>query len=200
MLLHRDLSPWYPSFLSPSGWIAGAPRYARHISNIAGSGAQTALAVNRYIGLRGQHILTEASKPLLMPNNSGWGFIQLSVIEMFREVILACWATSLNWYSGRNFLEIRGVKISYCLSVGGMLDQLTSSWSLFVLMGFLVVDVSLVRLQWLAGYLGLALVFVWGGAQGRGRLISGFREFCSSIGGAFILAVGLGAGLSFYGV
>ena len=87
MLLHRDLSPWYPSFLSPSGWIAGAPRYARHISNIAGSGAQTALAVNRY---RGQYILTEASKSLLMSNNSGLSFIQLSAIEMFREVILAC--------------------------------------------------------------------------------------------------------------
>ena len=65
-------------------------------------------------------------------------------------------------------MEIRGVKVCYCLSVGGMLDQLSSSWSIFVLMGFLVVDVSLVRLQWLAGYLGLVLVFVWGGAQGDG--------------------------------
>ena len=45
-------------------------------------------------------------------------------------------------------------------------------------------------LQWLTEYLGLALVFVWGGARG------GALSFCS-VGGAFIVAGGLGAGLSF---
>ena len=54
-------------------------------------------------------------------------------------------------------------------------------------------------LQWLGGYLGLAVVFVWGGASGGG-LISVFRGFSAGIGGAFILAGGLGAGLSSYGV
>ena len=47
----------------------------------------------------------------------------------------------------------------------------------------------------------LALVFVWGGARWGvgGGLISFFRVFSSSVSGAFILAGGLGAGLSFYG-
>ena len=45
--------------------------------------------------------------------------------------------------------------------------------------------------------LGLALVSMWGGAL-RGSLISGFQDFFASIGKAFILARGLGAGLSFY--
>ena len=48
--------------------------------------------------------------------------------------------------------------------------------------------------QWLTGYLGLVLVFVWGGAR-RGGLISVFQEFSTSIGEAFILAGGLGAGV-----
>ena len=55
-------------------------------------------------------------------------------------------------------------------------------------------------LRWLAGYLGLALVFLWGGAQwGGGRVVSVFWEFFASSGGAFILAGGLDTGLSFYG-
>ena len=51
-------------------------------------------------------------------------------------------------------------------------------------------------LQWLAGCLGLAMVFVRSGAQRRG-VISVFRGFSSSIGKDFILAGGLGIGLSF---
>ena len=54
-------------------------------------------------------------------------------------------------------------------------------------------------LRWLEGYLGLALVFVWGGAQWGGGFVSVFWEFFASIGGAFILAGGLGNVLSFYG-
>ena len=50
----------------------------------------------------------------------------------------------------------------------------------------------------LTGCLGLALVFVWGGAQrGRGGLISVFGKFSASIGKTFTLAWRLGAGLSF---
>ena len=48
-------------------------------------------------------------------------------------------------------------------------------------------------LQWLTGYLGLAVVFVWGGASG-GSLISVFRGFSAGIGGAFILAGGWALG------
>ena len=54
-------------------------------------------------------------------------------------------------------------------------------------------------LQSVAGYLGLALVFVWGGAL-RGGLIAIFIGLFATVGGIFILAGGLGAGLSFYGV
>ena len=46
------------------------------------------------------------------------------------------------------------------------------------------------------GVFGAGLVFVWNGAQGKG-LIFVFREFSASIGKAFILVGGLGAGLSF---
>ena len=48
----------------------------------------------------------------------------------------------------------------------------------------------------------LALVFMAlvGVARGREGLVSVFHEFSAGIGGAFILAGGLGAGLSFYGV
>ena len=58
--------------------------------------ADHALAVSQYIGLRSRYI-TRTSKSLLIPNNSKWNFVQLSVTEIFREVISACWATSLNW-------------------------------------------------------------------------------------------------------
>ena len=44
--------------------------------------------------------------------------------------------------------------------------------------------------------LGLALVSMWNSAL-RGSLISGFQDFFASIGKTFILARGLGAGLSF---
>ena len=94
---------------------------------------------------------TGTSKPLLISNNNKWNFIQLSVIEMFREVISACWATSLNCYGGmhvRNSLKMKNVvKISYCQCIPEILDQLTSSRSIFVLMGFLVVDISLMHLD-----------------------------------------------------
>ena len=39
------------------------------------------------------------------------------------------------------------VKVSYCLRIPEILDQLTSSRSIFVLMGFLVVDISLMHLD-----------------------------------------------------
>ena len=45
------------------------------------------------------------------------------------------------------------------------------------------------------GYLGLALVFVRGGAQWGGWVKFYFQEFSASVSGAFILAGGLGAGL-----
>ena len=45
----------------------------------------------------------------------------------------------------------------------------------------------------------LWLVFVWGGAR-RGAFIFYFSGVSSSIGGAFVLAGGLCAGLSFYAV
>ena len=45
-------------------------------------------------------------------------------------------------------------------------------------------------LRWVAGYLGLALVFVWGGAQLGGGGVS------SRVGGALVFGGGLGAGLS----
>ena len=53
-------------------------------------------------------------------------------------------------------------------------------------------------LQWLAGYLGLALVLC-GVAHGCGVYFLFFGDF-SGIGGAFILVGWLGIGLSFYGV
>ena len=58
------------------------------------------------------------------------------------------------------------------------------------------------RLQWLTEYLGLALVFVWGGAQWGvgGGLVSALQGFYCSISKAFILSGRLGVGLSFYGV
>ena len=57
-------------------------------------------------------------------------------------------------------------------------------------------------LQSVAGYLGLALVFGWGGAPrgGGGGLIAIFRGFFGSANKIFILAGALGTGLSFYGV
>ena len=68
--------------------------------------------------------------------------------------------------------------------------------------------VSCVGLLWrglrsVVGCLGLALVFVWGGAPwgvGGGGLIAIFRGCFASAGGDFILAGGLGAGLSLYWV
>ena len=45
------------------------------------------------------------------------------------------------------------------------------------------------------GYLGLALVFVRGGAQWGGGVKFYFQEFSASVNRAFILAGGLGAGL-----
>ena len=45
----------------------------------------------------------------------------------------------------------------------------------------------------------LHLVFVWGGARRGGGLIAVSHGFSAGIGGAFILAGGLGAGLSFHG-
>ena len=55
------------------------------------------------------------------------------------------------------------------------------------------------RLQWLTGFLGLALVSC-GVAHSGEELIYVFQGFSASIGGAFISGGGLGAGLSFYGV
>ena len=49
------------------------------------------------------------------------------------------------------------------------------------------------------GYLRLALVFVWNARRGKG-LVAIFRDFFASIGKIFILAGGLGTGLSFYGI
>ena len=46
----------------------------------------------------------------------------------------------------------------------------------------------------------LHLVFVWGGAQRGGGLITVSRGFSASVGGVFTLAGRLGAGLSFHGV
>ena len=51
-------------------------------------------------------------------------------------------------------------------------------------------------LQWLAGYLGMAL-FSCGVGHGGGGLVSSFYGFYSSIGAAFTLA-GAGRHLSFY--
>ena len=62
------------------------------------------------------------------------------------------------------------------------------------------VSVYLVWLRWSTGYLGLALVFVGGGGGRGGGLNCGFQGFFASIGEIFILAGGLGTGLSFYGV
>lgn len=58
------------------------------------------------------------------------------------------------------------------------------------------------RLQSFAGYLGLAVVFVWDGAMSEMfLLISVFRVFfCWYYYRDYILAWGLGAGLLFYGV
>ena len=47
---------------------------------------------------------------------------------------------------------------------------------------------------------GRWLWFSCGVAYSGGGLVSIFREFSSSIGGAFILAGALGTGLSFYGI
>ena len=52
-------------------------------------------------------------------------------------------------------------------------------------------------LQWLAGYLGLTLVFVWfscGMSHSGKSLISVFQEFSASIGKAFILVGGWALG------
>ena len=55
--------------------------------------------------------------------------------------------------------------------------------------------------QSVSGYLGLVLVFVWGGAlREGGGLNRFFGGFFASVGWAFILARGLGGGLLFYGV
>ena len=54
------------------------------------------------------------------------------------------------------------------------------------------------RLQWLTGYLGLALSC--GVAHSGWGVISIFQEFSASAGGAFISVGGLGARLSFYEV
>ena len=50
------------------------------------------------------------------------------------------------------------------------------------------------------GIFGAGSSFGCGVAQGGKSFISVFQEFSSIIGKAFILAGGLGAGLSFYGV
>ena len=61
-----------------------------------------------------------------------------------------------------------------------------------------------VALRSFAGYLGLALVFGWGGTL-RGSLVSVFQGFFAIIGGMFIFAGGWGGegglctGLSFCG-
>ena len=55
---------------------------------------------------------------------------------MFREDISASWTTSVNWYSDIHLilsLKIKDVKMSYCPEV---LAQLTSLWSIFILMDF----------------------------------------------------------------
>ena len=56
-----------------------------------------------------------------------------------------------------------------------------------------------VGVQSVAGYLGLALASVWDGAL-QGRFYCYFCDFFASINGIFILAGGMGARLSFYGV
>ena len=43
-------------------------------------------------------------------------------------------------------------------------------------------------------------VCVWGGGVGERALVAIFRGFSASASGVFVLAGGLGAGLSFYGV
>ena len=54
-------------------------------------------------------------------------------------------------------------------------------------------------LQSVTCYLGLGLVFMWGAGEAHGvrGLISVFREFFASINKMFVLAWGLGNGLSF---
>ena len=54
--------------------------------------------------------------------------------------------------------------------------------------------------QWLPGVSRAGCGFRVGWRTAGGGLISIFRGFSSSVGGACILAGGLGAGLSFYGV
>ena len=54
-------------------------------------------------------------------------------------------------------------------------------------------------LQYLTGYLRLTLAFMWNRAHGK-SLISIFQEFSCSINKTFILAGGLGTGLSLFGV
>ena len=56
-----------------------------------------------------------------------------------------------------------------------------------------------VDVQSVAGYLGLALASVWDGAL-QERFYCYFCDFFASINGIFILACGMGARLSFYGV
>ena len=56
-----------------------------------------------------------------------------------------------------------------------------------------------VDVQSVAGYLGLALASVWDGAL-QERFYCYFCDFFASINGIFILAGGMGARLSFYGV
>ena len=85
-------------------------------------------------------ISTRSSKSLLIRNNGKQNFIQLSVVEMFREDISASWTTSVNWYSDIHLilsLKIKDVKMSYCLCIPEVLGQLTSLWSIFILMDFL---------------------------------------------------------------
>ena len=56
-----------------------------------------------------------------------------------------------------------------------------------------------VDVQSVAGYLGMALASVWDGAL-QERFYCYFCDFFASINGIFILAGGMGARLSFYGV
>ena len=66
--------------------------------------------------------------------------------------------------------------------------------------GFWITDrAGVVLLESFAGYLGLALVFVWGSAL-PGGLIYVFQVFLAIIGGIFILGGELGTRLSFYEV
>ena len=110
----------------------------------------------------------------------------------------------------RQFCEISQSGCCFCISTRSVYCPTTAfclfggdsrifSGRVFSRLGWLGVSGPWPR--WLAWYLGLAVVFVWGGARGGGGVISVFHGFSGSIGGAFVLVVGgLGAGLSFYGV